>query len=58
MITIEGDKNSLIVTVLEEREGGYIGSSVSLSKTELLNKLIEEGIIEDGETIHFDDEII
>ena len=52
MINIEGDKNSVIITVLNETEdGGYTGLSASVTKQELIDMLIDEGILEEGETV-------
>ncbi|GEN87225.1 hypothetical protein [Oceanobacillus sojae] len=56
MITIEGDKKSLIVTVLEETENGnFAGISSEITKQELINRLIEEGALEDGETVYLEE---
>lgn len=52
MINIEGDSESVVITVLDEVEdGGFTGLSASLTKQELLDMLIDEGVLEDGETI-------
>ncbi|WP_157037107.1 hypothetical protein [Oceanobacillus jeddahense] len=52
MITIEGDKKSIIVTVLEETENGnFAGLSSTISTQELINRLIEEGALEEGEMV-------
>ncbi|MED1125260.1 hypothetical protein [Bacillus atrophaeus] len=56
MLTIEGDSNSAIITVLQEKGDGFTGLSAGISKQELVNKLILEGILEDGETVHLDEE--
>ena len=52
MINIEGDKNSVVITVLNETEdGGYTGLSASITTQELLDMLIDEGILEEGEAV-------
>ena len=56
MVLIEGDKNNIIITVLQEKDEGYTGISSSISKQVLINKLIEEGILEDGKAVFFDEE--
>ena len=52
MILIEGDKKTVNVTVLEEKDEGFTGVSDELTKQELINKLIDEGILEDGERVY------
>ncbi|MCC2248908.1 hypothetical protein JUJ52_02915 [Virgibacillus sp. AGTR] len=54
-VTIEGNKKSVIITVLEGVGNGYKGLSASISKEVLVNKLIQEGVLEDGESVHFDE---
>lgn len=56
MVLIEGDKNNIIITVLQEKDGGYTGISSSISRQVLINKLIEEGILEDGKAVFFVEE--
>ncbi len=56
MITIEGNKKSIIVTVLEETENGnFAGLSSTISTQKLINILIEEGALEDGETVYLEE---
>ncbi|GGP17360.1 hypothetical protein [Oceanobacillus neutriphilus] len=56
MITIEKDKKSIIVTVLEETENGnFAGLSSTITTQELINRLIEEGALEDGETVYLEE---
>jgi hypothetical protein len=56
MITIEGDSNSVFITVLSEKGDGYTGVSASISKKNLINELIQEGVLKDGETVYFEDD--
>ncbi|PAE27895.1 hypothetical protein CHI07_17005 [Paenibacillus sp. 7884-2] len=56
MLMIEGDKKSIIVTVLEETENGnFTGLSSAVPKQELINLLIEEDILEEGETVYLEE---
>lgn len=57
MITIEGNKKSIIITVLEEtKNGNFTGLSTEITKQDLINRLIDEGALEEGETVYFDGE--
>lgn len=56
MLMIEGDRKSIIVTVLEETENGnFAGLSSTITTQELINRLIEEGALEDGETVYLEE---
>lgn len=55
LVQIEGDKNSVVITVLQENGEGYTGISSEISKAELLNTLIDEGILTEGETVYYED---
>ena len=55
-LIIEGDKESVLFTALSKQGRGYMGISSEISKQELINKLIEEGTLEDGETVYLERE--
>lgn len=55
-VQIEGNKDSVYVTVLKEQGKGYLGLSAHISKKSLINQLIEEGTLKDEETVYFEEE--
>lgn len=56
MIAIEGDTNSVIITILEPKGEGFVGTSSEISKASLINKLIDEGVLDHEEMVRYDEE--
>ncbi|WP_405101608.1 hypothetical protein [Oceanobacillus sp. FSL H7-0719] len=56
MIQIEGNKENVYITAMEKQGAGYTGISGQLTKQELINLLINEDILEDGERVYFEEE--
>lgn len=55
ILSVEGTKEEFDLTILTPVEGrGYVGTSHTMTVKELINKLIEEGILEDGESVWYE----
>ncbi|MFL2133029.1 hypothetical protein [Desemzia sp. FAM 23990] len=54
-LAIEEERGRIMVTSLRNSGNGYTGHTIEISKQNLINKLIVSGVLEDGETIYFEE---
>lgn len=54
-LAIEEERDKVMITSLRNIGNGYTGHTVGVTKQKLINKLIVAGIVEDGETVYFEE---